>query len=153
MVFPSITIGFPVVASIKIPLSVYSVPSFNAFSATLSVMVTFSFAPTTWSSVSLLVAVVCTDGKYSVCFSSFRSAWTATSLPSVYICSNATVVFPARETPENLNVISIVPFGFSAVNSFDAVILFPASSRISLPVALSTRVPVTEYLRPTSSPL
>ena len=47
MVFPFTMIGFLVFAFIKVPLKVYSVPSFSALSATLSVIVTFSFAPTT----------------------------------------------------------------------------------------------------------
>ena len=113
-------------------------------------MSTISVLPVACSScvpLALPVASVPTFGTVTVCPSSSTSACVATSRPSCERLSKATSVLPVVAVPSNSNVTCAVPSGSSGVNVVVAVTSAPPDW-IALPVALSTRVPVSAYSFP-----
>ena len=110
-------------------------------------MVTRSAGVPSLVPVASSAAFVPTPTSETVWPPSSMSACVATSRPSCERLSKATSVLPVVAVPSNSNVTCAVPSGSSGVNVVVAVTSAPPDW-IALPVALSTRVPVSAYSFP-----
>ena len=104
-------------------------------------MATLSAAVASWSPSAASVAVVWMPGRLTVCPSSFRLAWVATTLPARESSSVQTSLLPSSPVPSTSKATSTVPSEDSGVTVVSAV----ASS---LPVSASSRRPLTLYSVP-----
>ena len=129
--------AFPVSWSIKVPVIVYSLPTWSPEYSTVSIILTESVAFATWSSVFESRAVVWILGNVTVWFSSSLSLCSAQNSPFTESSSKATTDFPARSEASKVNTTSCVPFFSTGVKSTVWVI-----SSVSASTSLIYKVPV-----------